>query len=215
MTVVSRPTRGRVVRSRLTAAVLAAALLTACSGGDEAGTSTTQSTASSEQQTQQASSTPSSAVAPSVDHGDAMAVGDTLETSGSFDGAAETDYTVTVKSTSWVLAMDVHGDYSDGWVPTAKVYMAAEIEYVAGAGEVLFSTADWTFLGDDGTDGIPQIAGGGGPEEKWALPAAGEVVPGATVTGKVYFGFPAEVSGVLSYTTLTGGTVGEWSVPAS
>lgn len=202
----------------LGAALAVLLLLTACSGSDDATTTASQSpSVSAAPATSLVQSSPSvtESAAPSVDHGDALAVGDTLTTSGSFDGAAETEYTVTVKSTQWVLSIDVHGDYSDGWVPTAKVYLAAEIEYVAGAGEVLFSTADWSMKGDDGTDGILGLAGGGGPEEKFALPAAGEVVPGATVTGKVYFGFPAETSGVLSYTTLTGGTVGEWSIPAS
>lgn len=204
------------MKVRLLGASLAVLLLTACSGSDEA-TTTGSSAASAAPATTLVQSSPAGTTssAPAVDHGDALAVGETLTTSGTFDGAAETDYTVTVKSTEWVLSIDVHGDYSDGWVPTAKVYLAAEIEYVAGAGEILFSTADWTMVGDDGTDGILGLAGGGGPEEKFALPAAGEVVPGATVTGKVYFGFPAETSGVLSYTTLTGGTVGEWSIPAS
>lgn len=204
------------MKVRLLGATLAVLLVSACSGTDDAVTSSsTTPTAAPGTTLVQSSPAGSSSAAPSVDHGDALAVGDTLETSGSFNGAAATDYAVTVKSTQWVLSIDVHGDYSDGWVPTAKVYLAAEIEYVAGSGEVLFSTADWAMTGDDGTEGILGLAGGGGPEEKFALPAAGEVVPGATVTGKVYFGFPAETSGVLSYTTLTGGTVGEWSIPAS
>lgn len=206
------------MRARLVAAVLAAGLLTACSGSDAASTTPAPSSATAVASSPgSAASSPSSAsdssAAAAVDHGDALAVGDSLEATGSFDGGPETTYTVTVKSTSWVLSTDVHGDYSDGWVPTAKVYLAAEVEYVAGSDEVLFSTIDWTYVGDDGTEGIPQIAGGGGPEEKFALPAAGEVVPGATVTGKVYFGFPAETAGVLSYSTLTG-SGGEWSIPS-
>ena len=122
-------------------------------------------------------------------------------------------WTVRVDAVEWVWPEAVHGDLSDGWIPSATVYLAADVEYTATAGTVLWTTSDWSFAGDDGTAGILSQAGGGGPEEAVSLPVAGELAEGESVRGRVHFAMTAATAGTLSYSTLADGEVGTWDVP--
>lgn len=125
----------------------------------------------------------------------------------------EATWTVSVEAAEWVWADAVHGDLSDGWIVSAEVYLAAEVEYTAVAGTMIYSTADWSFTGTGGVEAILGEAGGGGPEADLGLEVAGELAEGETVRGRVYLGLAEASAGTLTYATLAEGEQGTWSVP--
>lgn len=191
-------------QSRLLAAVAGAALLlSGCSSSDTTAPSTsTAAPASSEQQT-----------GPSTIGRPNPFVPGSVEVTGVGADGAEASWTVTVSAADWVWADAVHGDLSDAWIPSAEVYVAAEVEYTAVSGTMVYSTADWSFTGANGVDGILGQAGGGGPEVDRGLDVVGELAEGETAKGRVYLGLPAATAGTLTYTTLAEGKQGTWAVP--
>lgn len=136
-----------------------------------------------------------------------------VEVTGAGVNGAEATWTVTVDAVEWVWADAVHGDLSDGWIVSAEVYLAAEVEYTAVTGTMVYSTADWAFTGTNGVAAILGEAGGGGAEAELGLDVVGELAEGDSVRGRVYLGLTQASAGKLTYATLTEGQLGTWSVP--
>lgn len=199
----TNPSRHRT-RFRWTAAAAAALLLTACGSSDEPAPATS---------TAVDSPAPAEQPVPSTIGRPNPFVPGSVEVTGAGVDGAEATWTVTVDAAEWVWADAVHGDLSDGWIVSAEVYLAAEVEYTAVAGTMIYSTADWSFTGTDGGEGILGEAGGGGAEEGLGLEVVGELAEGESARGRVYLGLTAASAGTLTYATLAEGEQGTWSVP--
>lgn len=190
--------------ARWTAALTATLLLSACGSSGQDGPATT---------TAMDSPSPAEQPAPSTIGRPNPFVPGSVEVTGAGVDGTEATWTVTVDAADWVWADAVHGDLSDGWIVSAEVYLAADVEYTAVSGTMIYSTADWSFTGTDGGEGILGEAGGGGAEEGSGLPVAGELAEGESVRGRVYLGLAQASAGTLAYTTLGEGEQGTWSVP--